>query len=126
VTPCADTAIDFHNPAHEPQAVALCNTCPRKLQCAQDGLEEPYGVWGGTTPRQRGFRQRGDHIKREPRNLTSVRHAVTTHRKWWSSADLAVFLGINEMTARRWLVQLEADSVVVGDRNTARHMWKAT
>ena len=36
-------------------ARAVCRACPVMIQCAEYAIEEPeaYGVWGGTTPRER-------------------------------------------------------------------------
>ncbi|MFQ5947741.1 MAG: WhiB family transcriptional regulator [Acidimicrobiia bacterium] len=36
-------------------ALAICATCPVRVQCLEWALEvrEPYGIWGGTTERQR-------------------------------------------------------------------------
>ncbi len=35
--------------------LAVCAACPVKEDCLTDALarREPYGIWGGTTPRQR-------------------------------------------------------------------------
>lgn len=46
------------------EAKKLCQGCPIKLQCLEYALKanEPYGVWGGTTPRER------DRLKRVRRN----------------------------------------------------------
>jgi len=37
------------------QAKDLCKGCPVRLECAEYAIAaiEPYGVWGGTTPRER-------------------------------------------------------------------------
>jgi len=45
----------MYDPDREPEAVDLCAGCPVRLPCAALGLEEPWGVWGGVTPEQRGF-----------------------------------------------------------------------
>lgn len=36
-------------------ALAICVECPIKLQCLEHALEvgEDYGIWGGTTPKER-------------------------------------------------------------------------
>lgn len=36
-------------------AVAVCNRCPEREACAEAGRDEQAGVWGGTTPTDRGF-----------------------------------------------------------------------
>lgn len=59
IVPCAKAPDDFMFPlrdsAWERQAVALCQDCPIKAQCALEAIEEgvPFGVWGGTTEKQR-------------------------------------------------------------------------
>lgn len=48
-------------PGHEPAtphpttraALALCNACPVRQACADQGQAEEYGIWGGTTEHQR-------------------------------------------------------------------------
>lgn len=40
---------------HAP-AVAICNTCPIRRQCRDEHRHERFGVWGGTTPEDRGFK----------------------------------------------------------------------
>ncbi len=38
-------------------AKALCHGCPKRLDCLTTALETPerYGIWGGTTPRERDW-----------------------------------------------------------------------
>ncbi len=56
-----DRAAGYHTPA-EARAVAICNTCPVKTECLQHAIDndERWGVWGGTTPRER-WDQRKKH-----------------------------------------------------------------
>lgn len=35
------------------QAKAICGGCPVSVECLDYGLKEPFGVWGGMTPRER-------------------------------------------------------------------------
>ena len=45
-------------------ARAICNGCPVAAQCAQEGADEYHGVWGGTTPVDRGnARSRGQRLR---------------------------------------------------------------
>jgi WhiB family redox-sensing transcriptional regulator len=37
-------------------AVAVCQACPVRAECAEAGLEEHFGIWGGTTARERARR----------------------------------------------------------------------
>jgi WhiB family redox-sensing transcriptional regulator len=34
-------------------AKAICSTCPVISECLAYGINEAYGVWGGTTPAER-------------------------------------------------------------------------
>jgi WhiB family redox-sensing transcriptional regulator len=36
------------------QAVAICEQCPVQKGCLELGRYEDWGIWGGTTPEQRG------------------------------------------------------------------------
>ena len=36
-------------------ALAICATCPVIDPCREASVNEPWGVWGGTTPEERGF-----------------------------------------------------------------------
>ncbi len=36
-------------------ALAICARCPVRPVCGDVGANEPYGVWGGTLPEERGF-----------------------------------------------------------------------
>ena len=36
-------------------ALAVCAACPVVEPCRLAGSQEPWGVWGGTTPEERGF-----------------------------------------------------------------------
>lgn len=35
------------------EAIAVCRACPVRAECAEAGIEERFGVWGGTTERER-------------------------------------------------------------------------
>ncbi len=36
-------------------ALELCADCPVRAECREAGRDEPFGIWGGTTPEERGF-----------------------------------------------------------------------
>jgi hypothetical protein len=38
------------------EARALCVGCPIQAECKELGQDVPWGVWGGLTPGERGFR----------------------------------------------------------------------
>ena len=51
---CAGMDVDvFFLSGFESQALAVCASCPVRLQCLDAGLEETDGVWGGLTPKRR-------------------------------------------------------------------------
>ena len=35
------------------EALEICSGCPVRGECLQANLDEPVGIWGGTTGRQR-------------------------------------------------------------------------
>lgn len=35
------------------RAIKVCEGCPVRAMCAEYGMEERYGVWGGLSPRAR-------------------------------------------------------------------------
>lgn len=52
----ADPAIFFPGPDDDAaEALAVCARCPVRQECLEYALEarERYGIWGGTTERQR-------------------------------------------------------------------------
>lgn len=55
----ANTAVYFVSVGnHVNPAVAVCRTCPVRLDCAYEGATETHGVFGGLTPRgRREFRK---------------------------------------------------------------------
>ena len=55
----ADPSIFF--PTQEGDTTAArqyCTNCPVQNQCAQYGLKQDYGIWGGLSPAQRARRHR--------------------------------------------------------------------
>lgn len=40
-------------------AKGICQTCEVKVECCQYGIDEPYGVWGATSVRERRRARRG-------------------------------------------------------------------
>lgn len=61
---CAQVDPDLWYPDHilaSGPAKALCATCPVQAECLTAALDqdEQYGVWGGTTPRDRRKLRKG-------------------------------------------------------------------
>ena len=51
------TSLFFSTAAQDiTEALKTCARCPVVEPCREFGEKEAYGVWGGTTPRDRGFR----------------------------------------------------------------------
>ena len=55
---CREADSDFFFPTsreEERQAIAICATCPVRVQCLEYSLEarERFGIWGGMTEKQR-------------------------------------------------------------------------
>lgn len=55
---CRDQDPDIFFPQSQEatdHAIAICNSCPVKLDCLEYSLEarERFGIWGGTTEKQR-------------------------------------------------------------------------
>jgi len=76
------------------EAIATCQTCPVKIECAEAGRDESYGIWGG--------------YLREPtpdRRLT-VGYFLKDG-DWWSVTDLALMIGRSEAHVRAQVKKLE-------------------
>lgn len=43
----------------------ICAGCPVRIECREhaDSAPEPYGIWGGATPRERGWNTCGRRLK---------------------------------------------------------------
>jgi WhiB family redox-sensing transcriptional regulator len=56
-------------------AQQICSTCPVKLKCLKLALatDAQYGIWGGTTPKERARLRRRADISRNRRTLVVVR-----------------------------------------------------
>lgn len=62
-----------HGGNHLIPARKLCLECPVRYQCLEDGLEEPWGVWGGHSPTQR---RRISSAVKKGSNLIEVSKAI--------------------------------------------------
>lgn len=51
-------------------AKSICKSCPHKVECAQWGVEkERFGIWGGTTERERSILRRQLNITLKEPNV---------------------------------------------------------
>lgn len=54
-----DPALFYPNRAAAPdddavaRALEICGRCPVRTFCLQAGIDEPFGIWGGTTEEER-------------------------------------------------------------------------
>ena len=72
---CKDTPALFfaEYPDYGP-ALAICATCPVVEPCREDGKNEPWGIWGGTVPEERGFLNgQRSHSARLTRRRAAIR-----------------------------------------------------
>lgn len=58
--PCQKNPERFFDPELFPLAISDCARCPIKDQCALWGMDNEYGVFGGTVPYERGFEHEED------------------------------------------------------------------
>ena len=59
------------------KALSICDRCPVREPCAVAGIPEPYGVWGGTVPPERGY-VRGVRHATDEEPLTIIRRLGET------------------------------------------------
>lgn len=70
--------------ANATAAKQVCDGCPVATQCAADGAQEPYGVWGGRSPKERGNR----HSRGQAQRLTDVRACVRCDARVWTERNV--------------------------------------
>jgi len=60
-----DTADAFYsdNPFEQQRALRLCAGCPIAVGCRELGADEPFGIWGGLLPAERGFTKSGQRVR---------------------------------------------------------------
>lgn len=63
---CADVAPDvrdlmFFSEKRQAEGIALCYTCPVRVECYDAGAGEEFGVWGGVPADQRKRPRRAWH-----------------------------------------------------------------
>jgi biotin operon repressor len=99
-------------------ARALCDRCPVRNPCADQGRTERYGVWGGT-----GF---GSGRMRQRERSAAIRD-VLADGEWHSTSDIAQHLKNHLSTVHRSLVGLVSAGVLdVEKRHAAYYRLKET
>jgi hypothetical protein len=83
------------------QAVAMCDTCRVKSQCAEQGRMEPAGVWAGVA---------------RDRTKSSAGHGtlglLRREGGWWTAKRISAARQVTERTVYRQLGALRADGLV--------------
>ncbi len=79
------------------RAKAICATCPEMHPCREAGMAEPYGIWGGLTPRER---------RRISRAAAGPQPRTPAPEGWLTAAALAGILDIAETTVRQHLTRM--------------------
>jgi hypothetical protein len=92
------------------QALAFCDRCPVRSECADMGRGEQYGIWGGVVKERRKHPQRSE-----------VADFLARNPGWWTAPKLAAILPVQGRTVHRQLAQLRRDGLVDirGDIGTA-------
>ena len=73
VTPLVEAGKEaVYRQACDRVAATVCTGCPVLARCTEEGADEPFGVWGGLAPHERGF----DRTGRRP-------HHRSRNGQWW-------------------------------------------
>jgi WhiB family redox-sensing transcriptional regulator len=65
-------SVGYRITQQDEEALAICQECPVIRECLEHAIEVPerYGVWGGTTARERGWDSVGRPLKTAARRVT--------------------------------------------------------
>lgn len=85
------------------RAVALCEPCPVRRQCADQAQSEHHGIWAGVVLRTDGWR-----ASRSRRNDTLD---VLADREWHTALHVAETIGVDRSTVSRTLAQFTAAGI---------------
>lgn len=122
---CRDVHTSVFFDAYTEPAKAICDTCPIKRACAEEHVNERFGVWGGTDHLDRGFRGTTGRVNRT--TITRRSGAGEAIKAWvadvgedFTSADITAALdGVaSPSTIRAYLADMVGVGtlVVVGQR----------
>ena len=99
-------------------ARALCDRCPARNPCADQGRTERYGVWGGTGSGSGRMRQR---------ERSAAIREVLADGDWHSTGEIAAHINGHLSTVHRSLVGLVSAGVLdVEKRHAAYYRLKET
>lgn len=86
----------FFDPSRELEAVAVCQSCPFRMECVSWGAEAEYGVFGGSLPIDRAVeRFRALHTGPERDHEFSLILQLCAERGATSSTEIAQMTGIH-------------------------------
>jgi len=112
----------FPEPGQRPErAIAICNECPVKAQCAEAGKDEPHGVWGGI------YRCRGRIHYVPSERVTDTDRLLDafgdTPKSWLTRGVLTERTGIGADNLGIYLARLKDRGLVEHDARAGR--WRA-
>ena len=83
------------------QALAVCRGCVVRDECLEENLGEQFGIWGGTSGKQRvALRRQRKQTSTPPRDRQIQAHALRTHG--FSVEEAANELGVHPETIVKW------------------------
>ena len=97
---CRGTPVEVFFPEHGEStsaAKAICATCPVTVDCLAEATTDygyvTWGVWAGTSMRQRGVSRSSE---RRPGIAARVRNLFLAHPdRWWTRVEIADELGVS-------------------------------
>lgn len=91
------------------EAKAVCATCPVKTDCLEHAVEnrELFGIWGGTTERERRFIRRDRRI--QAGGIVFTHWCAECGKKFESGSPTAVTCSIECKSARFYRFKVERD-----------------
>lgn len=101
---CAGATDVFFSDRSIPQAKAICAGCPVREECLAENLGEKFGVFGGTTPRERarlrrGTRPRGSTSPHAPEQRAEAERLIAAG---WQDRHVARRTGVPQRTILDW------------------------
>ena len=96
------------NPTEVAEAKAACLGCPRLLTCREQGASEPWGVFGGTDPDDRGTA----YVPETQAELRAVRRvqilALAEREPDLGPREIGRIIGVDHSTVRYVLSSIAA------------------
>lgn len=78
---CKGKDLEIFFPGHgedASEAKSICASCPVRVQCLDEGMNHRFGVWGGTSERQRRRMRRGSQRDEPNHGTTAMYHRGCT------------------------------------------------